>query len=177
MSPRLRRALRAASRRPDLDPSEHPGELNIVPFLDVVVNLMLFLLATSAATMALAQVEVEPPASCQRCPGVRRGLDLSVTLASSGISVAGRGGRLAPGCEELTSGPGVTIAARPEGYDFSALRACAARVHAAYPEEDSVILTADPHVPYADVIAAMDALRGSAGAELFPRVRLSAGLR
>ncbi|MCZ7685161.1 MAG: hypothetical protein M5U28_42880 [Sandaracinaceae bacterium] len=40
-----------------------------------------------------------------------------------------------------------------------------------------MILTADPEVAYEDVIAAMDAMRGSEEAPLFPRVRLSAGVR
>ena len=39
------------------------------------------------------------------------------------------------------------------------------------------MITADPQIPYEDVIAAMDALRGDETGLLFPRVMLSAGLR
>ncbi|MCC6877917.1 MAG: hypothetical protein IT378_26640, partial [Sandaracinaceae bacterium] len=58
LATRLRRELRRARARKDT--SDTPGgELNIVPFLDVVVNLMLFLLATSSAALALAQHDSE----------------------------------------------------------------------------------------------------------------------
>ena len=174
LSGRARRMLREAERRRDVDPSEGGGELNIVPFLDIVVNLMLFLLATTTVTMAVAEVEVTTPGICTRnCTETEPGLDLTVTIVERGFLVAGRGGRLAPGCRELTSAPGLTV----EGHDYDALRECAERVHAAYSDEDSVMLTADPQVPYEDVIAAMDALRGNDAGLLFPRVMLSAGLR
>ncbi len=174
LSGRARRMLREAQRRREVDPSEGGGELNIVPFLDIVVNLMLFLLATTTVTMAVAEVEVSLPGMCSaRCREIEPGLDLTVTIVEGGFLVAGRGGRLAPGCGELTSAPGLTV----EGHDFEALHACAERVHAAYTEEDSVMITADPQIPYEDVIAAMDALRGDETGLLFPRVMLSAGLR
>ena len=43
------------------------GELNIVPFLDVVVNLIMFLLMTVTATLALAQVPSEVPETRAPC--------------------------------------------------------------------------------------------------------------
>lgn len=175
LSGRARRMLRAAQKQREVDPSEGGGELNIVPFLDIVVNLMLFLLATTTVTMAMAEVEVSLPGVCRGvgCPETEPGLDLTVTIVEGGFLVAGRGGRLAPGCRELTSAPGLTVA----GHDFEALHACAERVHAAYVDEDTVMITADPQIPYEDVIAAMDALRGDEAGLLFPRVMLSAGLR
>ena len=177
-TPRERRMLRAAKRKAERDPSEQGGELNIVPFLDIVVNLMLFLLATSAVTLAVAQVEVELPATCGgRCPQVPPGLDLSVTIVDRGIVVGARGGWLAPGCSEVASSSTITVPRRNGQHDYDALRACAERVHAAHPVERSVIVSADPEVAYEDLIATMDALRGSEHAPLFPRVRLAAGLR
>ncbi|MCZ7685162.1 MAG: hypothetical protein M5U28_42885 [Sandaracinaceae bacterium] len=85
MTPRQRRMVRAA-KKAEPDPSERGGELNIVPFLDIVVNLMLFLLATSAVTMAVAQIEAELPATCggPDCPRTPPALDLSVTITGRG---------------------------------------------------------------------------------------------
>jgi len=178
LTPRQRLKVRKATRRKEPDPSEAGGELNIVPFLDVVVNLMLFLLATTAATMAVAQTTAELPATCSgRCEDHREGLDLSVTVADSGVVVAGRDGGIAPGCGGTTDGPGVTVPRTAEGHDFAALRACLERVHARFPDEREVILSADPSVSYEELIGAMDAARGSADAPLFPDVRLSAGVR
>lgn len=178
MTPRQRRMVRAA-KKAEPDPSERGGELNIVPFLDIVVNLMLFLLATSAVTMAVAQIEAELPATCggPDCPRTPPALDLSVSITGRGIVVAGQRGWLAPGCGDTSPSAVVTVPRTGRGHDYDALRACAERVHAAYPHERSVILTADPEVAYEDVIAAMDAMRGSEEAPLFSRVRLSAGVR
>lgn len=177
LTPRQQMMVRRATRRSEPDPSERPGELNIVPFLDVVVNLMLFLLATAAVTAAVAQTESETPASCRGCGGAAGGLDLSVTIADEGIFVASRTGRLAPGCAGTSEAASPTVARGAAGHDFAALRACLTRVSDRFPDEREVILSADPLVPYEDLIRAMDAARGDAERPLFPRVRLSAGLR
>lgn len=152
------------------------GELNIVPFLDVVVNLMLFLLATTTAAVAVAQVDTQLVPQRRVGGAPPEGLTLSVTIADRGIIVASREGRFASGCERTGAEP-LTITRAPSGYDFAALQRCLERVHARHPGEDTVIVTADPRVPYEDLISAMDAARGSAEAPLFPRVLLSAGIR
>jgi biopolymer transport protein TolR len=171
-------ALRRRPRKAEPEDQLGSGELNIVPFLDVVVNLMLFLLATSTAAMAVAQVEVEMPAFGPRCVGCPPAseLELSLTLADEGIVVAGRGGRLSPGCE-ATGGEVLTVPRAGARHDFAELTRCLERVHAEYPHEDTVIITADPRVPYEELIHAMDAARGTSAAPLFPHVLLSAGVR
>lgn len=170
-------ALRRARRTTDAPP-EGGGELNIVPLLDIVVNLMLFLLATVTVAMAVAEVEAELPTSCAtgRCSGPP-GLDLAVSITDRGIAVTTSSGGLAPGCAEVVRAAPLTVPRRRDGHDMAALRACLERVSASRPDERTATLTADPDVPYEHVIAVMDALRGSPEAPLFPRVRLSAGLR
>ena len=174
LSARQQLEIRKATRRREVDPSERPGELNIVPFLDVVVNLMLFLLATSAAAAALAQAEAELPSTCHGpgCGERPPGLELSVTVTSDGVYVAGRGGRLAPGCRDTTTASGPTVPRTARGHDLAALERCAAHIAERFPDEREVILSAEPQVPYEDLIGVMDATRPS-----FPEVRLSAGVR
>ena len=162
MTPRQRATVRRATRRRDLDPSEQEGELNIVPLLDIVINLMLFLLATAAATMALAETDATLPGTCRgwdchRVPS----MELSVTLPDEAVVLASREGRIA-----RLPNP------RPGVYDFDGLGAQLARTHEALPDEHAVVLTADPMVPYEALIGAMDAIHGS-----FEDVRLSAGVR
>ena len=163
--------IRAATRRRDTDPSETESELNIVPFLDIVVNLMLFMLATSTATIALAEVDVSLPGACTNCHG-QPSMQLSVTLAQSGIIIASNQGRLAPGCSAVGGTDGATVPRVRGRYDFEALGSCLSRVHERYPDERSVILSADPEVPYESVVLAMDAIRPS-----FEQTRISAGVR
>ncbi len=177
LSMQQRRKLREAIRRKtEIDPSERMGELNIVPFLDVVVNLMLFLLATSAATISIAQADASLPGLCRDCHSPR-GLELSVTLTRDGVVVADREGRLAEGCAEMSGDAMPAVQRLPSGYDFAALRTCAEHLHQDHPSESSVIVSADPEVPYDAIIGAMDAMRGGPDGLLFPEVRISAGVR
>ena len=175
------RALVRRRTKPAEAPDPAGGELNVIPFLDIVVNLVMFLLVTTASVVAIAQVEAQLPSHGPRCRGAPcpdPGLDLSVTLTRSGIVVAGSGGKLAPGCAELATGADVTIPLRPgTGFDFAALSACAARVSDRFPDERDVIVGADPAVAYEDVISAIDALRADGDRALFPNVLVSAGVR
>ena len=71
----------------------------------------------------------------------------------------------------------ITVPAGMNGdHDWKALTTCASRVKEQFEDETRVTLSADPEVPYEDLIAAMDAVRGEES-ELFPDVLLSAGIR
>lgn len=152
------------------------GELPIVPLLDVITNITLFLLATMTFVMATSEVSASTPRTCAHCSGrTTPSLDLSVLVTDQAVLVAGSGGVLAPGCERMTSVGTPTITR--DGQEWTQLTQCLAQVHAAYPEEREVILSANANVPYQDIIAAMDASRVNGDAPLFPEVRLSAGVR
>ncbi|MBX7194621.1 MAG: biopolymer transporter ExbD [Sandaracinaceae bacterium] len=169
---RIRRALR---RHEDALEREAltKGELSIVPLLDVIVNLVVFLLATASMVGMASEVAADTPASCAHCRPAPPSLDLTVIVTAHTIRVAGSGGQLAPGCSTTGVGPAIVR----DGHEWEALRDCARRVHAAFPLEHEVRLTADPLVPYEDTIAAMDALRGDEDGLLFDDVLLAAGVR
>src|SRR5687767_11301712 len=57
LTPRQAAYVRKRTKHHDLDPSEAGGELNIVPFLDIVTNLILFLLMTGAQVMLVANLD------------------------------------------------------------------------------------------------------------------------
>ena len=170
---RLTAAQRAYIRRHTRAGSEEApgsGELNIVPFLDITVNLMMFLLATSSLVMSSAQVDAQLPT---HGPGRRQPLSFTVTLADQGIYVTAMGKRLATGCAAPATGPSPTIAGR----DFAALTRCAIAVKRLDPRERQVTISADPTVPYEQVMHALDAVRRTGDGELFPDPLMSAGLR
>lgn len=175
--------VRKKTRHHDPDPSEIAGELNIVPFLDIVTNLILFLLMTSAQVMIVAELDAHLPslargrrASSQQDEG--NTLNLSVTISEAGLIVSGSGGKLAPGCERMQPGRVITVPRNGDGtFDWAALTACVARVHSQFPDERQVILSADPNIEYENIIHAMDALRAQGSDELFPDIMLSAGVR
>ena len=170
---RLTAAQRAYIRRHTRATSEEApgsGELNIVPFLDITVNLMMFLLATSSLVMATAQVDAQLPTHGR---GPRPALSFTVTLADRGIYVTARGKRLAPGCAAPASGTAPTIAGR----DWAALTRCAVAAKRLDPRERQVTISADPTVPYEQVMHALDAVRADGSELLFPDPLISAGLR
>ena len=61
LSARQRIYVRKHTRTRDLDQSETVGELNIIPFLDIVVNLIMFLLITTEAVLLISQIESDLP--------------------------------------------------------------------------------------------------------------------
>lgn len=147
------------------------GELNIVPFLDVVVNLIMFLLMTVTATLALAQVPSEVPHTGPGpAPAARPAPPPLVHLGADGIHVFAGEQRMAPGCAAAGEGA-VTVPRVGGAQDWLGLRGCALVLAARAGAGERVDLSATPDAAYEDVIHAMDALRGPAGAPLFSDVR------
>ncbi|MCS6856152.1 MAG: biopolymer transporter ExbD [Sandaracinaceae bacterium] len=185
--------IRKKTKVHEPDPSEVMGELNIVPFLDIVVNIIMFLLAVTAYIVLTGELDARLPTMSRGGRGgnlrMQPALNLTVTVGESGIIVAGAGGKLAPGCERLESGRVITVPnlpnpnvdldgdKLPDIYDWRGLRRCLVTVKRAYPDETQVILTADPQVEYRHLIRAMDVVRADGENSLFPDILLSAGVR
>lgn len=156
------------------------GELNITPFLDVTVNLILFILATTAVTLTTVEVQAHLPTTRPHRPGsgTEAPAELSATLTRQGVVLGTDLGFVRPGCG--TTGPGAAVAVPATAehvVDTAALNACASALHAALSGTDTVILSAEPDIAYEEVIRAMDALRSDASGPLFPSVIVSAGVR
>ena len=173
--------IRKRTKVEELDPSEAGGELNIVPFLDIVTNIIMFLLATTAMVLTTCELDAHLPTIGRGGGGgddSQTTLNLSVTVTERGIIVAGSGGKLQPGCHATGTGNIITVQRRPDhSFDWNALTQCLVVLHGEFPDEHQVILTADPNIEYGNVVAAMDAVRSDGTTELFPDVMLSAGVR
>ncbi len=179
---RQRAYIRKHTKLHELDAAEADDELNIIPFLDIVVNLIMFLLMTISTVAFFAQVEAQLPEYNRGGVGRRAAagpaLNLNITIVAEGIIVAGSGGKLAPGCDGTASGRVMTVPALGAGsYNWEALTACVSRIKGRFPDETRVTVGADPLIEYQHLISAMDAVRGDDASELFPEVLLSAGLR
>src|SRR5262245_12910504 len=138
------------------------GELNLVPYLDVMVNLIMFLLLTTAAVSNFGLITLDLQAFSKGNPtpptAEDTGLNLTVAILNDGFTVAGRTGVL-PGAG--SSGPtiGKTGPTADEGYDFKALRDLLTRVGKEFPTEKRAILFAKPDTPYLVVVRTLDAMR------------------
>ena len=169
-----RSKIRRLSQPRELSPDEEGGELNVVPFLDIIMNVLIFMLATIAVTFT-ASIETTPPAS--RGSGVRQNveseaLNLTIFIVNEGFSIKASGGNVAPGCEGI--GAGIAIPMRSGKYDYNALMACAAKLKKSSPQfadENQVYITANPGTDYQTIVSVIDAVRRTpAGDTLFDNV-------
>lgn len=162
LSAAQRSKIRRLSQPIELAPSEEGGELNIVPFLDIIVNILIFVLATVAVTFT-ASIETTPPAS--RGSGVRseiqsEALNLTVLIVNDGLSLKASGGNIAPGC--MGAGPGNAVPNKNGKYDYEALTVCATRLKNAnpdYQDENQFFIVANPGTDYQTIIEVIDAMR------------------
>lgn len=182
--PKLSAAQRSKIRRlsapVEMTVDEEGGELNIVPFLDMVVNILMFVLATVAVTFT-ATIESNPPnagGGAKIRPRENASLSLSLIITNDGVSLKGAGGNVAPGCEGL--GPGITFPSKgksPEGdplFDSEAITTCAQKLKDQSPEfkeETQIRITASNNISYKKIIECADAVRRSKdGDPLFPDI-------
>ena len=113
----------------------------------------------------------------KRAADKKAALNLNLTVTSAGIIVSGSNGKLAPGCQTTASGRVITVPRSGKSYNWKALSDCVSLVKREFPDEDQVIVSADPLIEYQHIVAAMDSVRSYEDKELFPNVLLSAGVR
>jgi biopolymer transport protein ExbD len=174
LSPAQRSQIRRLSQPKESAPGEEAGELNVVPYLDIITNIMMFVLASISVTFA-STIETRAAALNplhHEEPGLRA-LHLTALITRSGIGLGTASGGIAPGCEGV--GAGLTLPAKQGEIDVGGLQACARRIKDAHPDfaaEEQVTVTASPDVPYQTLVAVMDALRSDERGQLFPAVHL-----
>lgn len=172
LSPAQRSRIRRLSQPYEPGPGEEAGELALVPYLDIIMNVLMFVLAGVAITF-VSSIDTTPPSLGG---GTRRGqdqkaLNLSVWVTNEGISVKTSSGNIATGCQDV--GSGITIPKKGDAHNYEALTECVKRLKKARPEfedESQVTITANPGTEYATIIETMDAIRQDKDEELFPDV-------
>jgi biopolymer transport protein TolR len=168
-----RSKIRRLSAPREMAPDEEGGELNIVPFLDIIMNVLMFVLASVAVTYT-ATLDTSPPklGGASARPPSTPTLGFTVLVTGDGFSLKASGGNVSPGCNG--TGPGMAIPRANNDYDYVALKACADKLKKSSPDfagESAVTLSASPNIKYQVIISTMDALRTAPGGdELFPDV-------
>lgn len=140
------------------------SELNLVPYLDVIINLVMFMLLSMSGFVAYQTTNATfadgSPLNEAALPG-QPPPTLEVRLTSTGFDL-GLDGRALPPIGLDAS----------HHHDFAALAAEAARVKAAFPLASNVKLGAERAVSYDLIVQTMDAVRGSVTSPLFPSVAI-----
>lgn len=174
-------------KRKPQEPHE-TGELNIVPYLDIMVNLIMFMLVTQSISVALGVVDVTAPTYA--APGVAGGpkkdprtdLKLTVGVAVDGFYIAAKGGVLGDDAEpETTETTPDNVAKRPPTipklangrYNYDELTRKLRGIKTLFPDAVALYLAADQGVTYAAIVRTLDASRSDSKGELFPAVAFS----
>lgn len=179
------RAQMRRLREQNEEADEEKGEINLVPYMDIVTNIIIFLLASVVHSVALANINVaspkiggDPGDVTQKPPDPTvPELNLTVTVGATGFTVAASGGVL-PGPD----GQFPTIRKLPDGkYDFGALskklREIKDNPGNAAQNETKANFNADADVAYGLVVETLDAMRtDEKGGTLFPDINFAAGI-
>lgn len=166
---------------------EEAGELNLVPYLDIVMNIIMFLLATVTFQATLTSININLPTSALTAPGQvsppKQELNLTVSITDKGYTLATsgavlyRGFVLTPTGVQQQSSELPTLPQRDAKHDVAELTRVLAQIKERFPDEERAILTATPQIPYELVVQTMDAMRQAPdGRLLFPGVLLGAGV-
>jgi biopolymer transport protein ExbD len=195
---------RKPSQRSNIENND-PKELNLVPYLDIVTNIIMFMLITTTTLGAVGIINVAAP---KYGGGAGSGggpekppLNLSLAITDKGFYVVATGGVL-PGIEKSPEGEKVTnrkptipkntdpaacraMKKNEEApcYDYTTLTKKMQEIKKIFPDETKINLTADSDIPYFVLVNAMDATRENAFEQeegkrkpLFYDVILAAGL-
>lgn len=178
-----RSKIRRLSAPKELAPDEEAGELNIVPFLDIIVNVLMFVLASISVTFTVSLMADAPK---QGKGGVKasvqeESLNLTVIIASDGYFIKGRAASVGPGCSGIGAGgptvpriaAGTDVSFDGKRYDADGLKKCVRKLKDEVPNADTeqqVMVTANPNVPFQEIVRVMDAVRSDEKGELFPNV-------
>src|SRR5438309_11436452 len=100
---RLRTKLRKIREHGE-EMAEEGGELNLVPYLDIVTNVIMFMLATTTFAAALGDVNVSSPTTASTSvtsqppdTAPKNDLNLTVSISDKGFTIAASGAVLYQG--------------------------------------------------------------------------------
>jgi len=159
------------------------GELNIVPYLDILMNLIMFMLLSITGLSAFGILNVNAPnygpAAQMTDDADKPKLLLTVLISKRGFYVAASGGVL--GQQQGPANPAEAPPSIPKTalgeYDYTALTQSMVNIKKEFPSESKVIVGAEGDIPYEVLVATMDAIRETPGKDrtvLFSDVTLGA---
>jgi biopolymer transport protein TolR len=143
------------------------SELNLVPYLDIMVNLIMFMLLTFQVTADLKVINFNPPASGGGGGGgapADEPLRVTVLVSSEGFQVT-----------TTQDGNGSESVKMKDGdWDYVELKGRLARIQREVPNLDpNLVVVAEPAIVYDTVVKTLDAARLTPdGSDLFPNVTL-----
>jgi biopolymer transport protein TolR len=172
---------RPMQRHPELATDGGPA-LSLTPIINLVLLLTAALLlatswlATSSLVVVAPRIDPEASAAVSAPTSERAPLNLTIVITDQGFYLATSGRVLSANLTDTTVVHGPTVPRRADGsYDFSELAAKLTMVKDAFPEEDRVVISAEPEIGYGVLVQTMSVARhGADRGELFADIVLSA---
>jgi biopolymer transport protein TolR len=153
-------------------------ELNLVPYMDIMLNLIMFMLFSTTSLTEMGVINISLP---QYGPSVVQTetdenkeptVELTLAIGNEGFSILANG-------TEIDGHPGKpTLPRIQEGaWDYTGLTARMTQIKSDYPAQSTVVMVASEAIEYEVIVKAMDAcrlLKNDQGERLlFPDVVLS----
>lgn len=171
---------------------DEPLDLDVTPFLNIMFMLILSILAMTAWTQ-LAMLNVQAPQIGGGNTGDGGGvapvenvstLNLTVFVLVDGFNIGASGATLDGNTENRTGQPLITKIEKTSAsgkksidYDYTRLQQKLIEIKRTFPDEETMIVSADGNIPYEVIVRVMDAARKSSdGKILFPAVAFAAGV-
>ena len=125
-----------------------PGELNIVPYLDILMNLIIFVLLSMTGLASFGSLNVTANTRARSGEAAVDAQPFAVRISTLGhsLSVGGSGLPMVP--------------TKPDGsFDYEGLNARARQYRSESGAGSKVIISADASIPFEVVVTTMDAVR------------------
>ena len=153
------------------------GSFSKKPYLDIIMNVLMFVLAGIAITF-VTNIDTEAPSAGgagTRMQVDQQALNLSVWITDAGISLKTTGGNVSPSCNGDASA-GLTVPKQGDAHNLTRLTECASFLKynlggGMFEGETQVMITANPGTEFGTIVDVIDALRADKERELFPEVR------
>jgi len=155
---------------------EEGGELNIIPYLDIIMNVIMFMLATTTSAAALGDINVAQPTNSNAVTSTppddtpKNDLNLTLAISDKGFTIAASGAVLYKGFSFNAAGDlqqvGTevpTIPKKPNGeydYDLLAKKMLEIKATPTAKTETKLIVNPNSDITYDVVVQALDACRG-----------------
>ena len=132
--------------------------LNLTALMDILSNLLFFLLASFGATIIMVINGAVPVQSAEKSDiaDTKQSVTVNIKLAKTGFEVNATGSAQTP--EELKA-LGRVLAMKGGQHDYPGLTEALYAIKQKYPKSDTVILTPEPGLRYETLIRTMDAAR------------------
>jgi biopolymer transport protein ExbD len=158
------------------DAAEEGGELNIIPYLDIVVNIIMFMLATTSFAAALGDINITQPTTSNTVSvdpnpePPKNELNLTISISDKGFTIAASGAVLYQGFgfdkDGNLTGSGnelPTIPKKGNEFDYDTLHKKMMEIKNSpvAKNETKLIVNANGNIQYEIVVQALDACRGA----------------